>query len=113
MQNRPTGAHQALGNLLRRYRETAGLSQEALAERTGMSPRGLLYLERGMRRPYPATLRRLADALSLTAEERELLLLAIRHESGPPPPATQDTVAPPAARRTAKQAAVPDCWANE
>ena len=66
MDGQPAGAHQAVGDLLRRYREVAGLSQEALAERAGMSPRGLLYLERGMRRPYPATLRRLADALSLT-----------------------------------------------
>ncbi|HEY8283901.1 MAG TPA: helix-turn-helix transcriptional regulator [Chloroflexota bacterium] len=44
-----------MGDLLRRYRELAGLSQEALAERAGMSPRGLVYLERGMRRPFAAT----------------------------------------------------------
>jgi predicted ATPase/transcriptional regulator with XRE-family HTH domain len=107
MQNQPTGAHQALGNLLRRYREIAGLSQEALAERAGISPRGLLYMERGVRRPYPATLRRLADALSLTTLEREGLMLAGRQESAAAPPATQDTVEPPAARRTARQAAAP------
>lgn len=81
MPKEPSGAHHALGDLLRRYREAAGLSQEALAERAGLSPRGLLYLERGGRRPYPATLHRLADALSLTTEEREALTRAARPDT--------------------------------
>src|SRR5437868_1376814 len=87
MHGQLSGSHVSFGDLLRRYREAAGLSQEALAERAALSPRGLLYLERGMHRPYPGTLRRLADALSLTPQEREALMLA-----GPPrptsPPAT-------------------------
>ena len=107
MQNQPTGAHQALGNLLRRYRETAGISQEALAERAGMSPRGLLYLERGMRRPYPATLRRLADALSLTAQERDALTKAIRHTDAAAPSAADDTAVPHADYQVAGPAAAP------
>jgi non-specific serine/threonine protein kinase len=90
MPKRPSGAYQAVGDLLRRYREFAGLSQEALAERAGMSPRGLLYLERGVRRPYPDTLRRLADALSLTAEQRQALTLATR-QSIAEASATKDT----------------------
>jgi transcriptional regulator with XRE-family HTH domain len=41
---------------LRRYRVLAGLSQEALAERAGLSRRGIADLERGARRfPYPDT----------------------------------------------------------
>ncbi|HXT35037.1 MAG TPA: tetratricopeptide repeat protein [Chloroflexota bacterium] len=100
MPEQPPGAHQAVGDLLRRYREIAGLSQEALAERAGMSPRGLLYLERGLRRPYPATLLRLADALSLTAQEREALTLATRQESPATLPVTKDTPDPPADRPT-------------
>jgi len=106
MRKEPSGAHQAVGDLLRRYREAAGLSQEALAERAGLSARGLLYLEHGMRRPYPATLRRLADALSLTPPQREALTLASQH-GGAAPPATQNTREAPADRPTAEQAAIP------
>ena len=107
MQNQPGGAHQAVGDLLRRYREIAGLSQEALAERAGLSPRGLLYLERGMRRPYPATLRRLADALSLTAQERDALTQAIRHTHAAAPSAADDTAVPHADHQVAGPAAAP------
>jgi predicted ATPase/transcriptional regulator with XRE-family HTH domain len=105
MDQQPSGARLAVGELLRRYREIAGLSQEALAERAGVSPRGLLYLERGVRRPYPATLRRLADALSLTTLEREGLMLAGRQESAAAPPATEDTAEPPAERGAVGQVA--------
>ena len=55
------------GALLKRYREAAGLTQEELAERAELSVRGLIYLERGQRRPYPSTVRRLADALGYAA----------------------------------------------
>ena len=82
MHEQPAATDRTVGDLIRRYREIAGLSQEALAERAGVSPRGLLYLERGRRRPYPDTLRRLADALSLTQQEREALMLASRRHSG-------------------------------
>ena len=97
MHGQPSGSHVSFGDLLRRYREAAGLSQEALAERAELSPRGLLYLERGRRRPYPDTLRRLADALSLTQQEREALMLAShRHSGAAVPTATQQTDIPPA-----------------
>ena len=47
--------------LLRRYRIAAGLSQEELAERAGLSRRGISDLERGQRRrPHLATNRRIA-----------------------------------------------------
>src|SRR5690349_7140231 len=104
MHRQPSGALHSFGDLLRRYREAAGLSQEALAEHAGLSPRGILYLERGMHRPYPGTLRRLADALSLTSQEREALTLAARpgdysHPVSPPSgaypsPAGDPTVLP-------------------
>jgi tetratricopeptide (TPR) repeat protein/transcriptional regulator with XRE-family HTH domain len=69
----------ALGSLLRRYREAVGLSQEELAERAAISVRGVSDLERGLRRrPYPATMRRLASALELTPEDRAKLLAAAR-----------------------------------
>src|SRR5919205_261441 len=80
-----------VGTLLRRYREAAGLSQEELAERAGLSARGVSDLERVLRRtPYPATMRRLAAALALSADDRAILLAATRaapsgdEPSGPP-----------------------------
>ena len=61
----------AFGELLRRHRLAAGLTQEALAERTGLSVRGLSDLERGTRRmPHPGTVQRLARALNLSDAER-------------------------------------------
>jgi hypothetical protein len=57
----------------------AGLSQEELAERAGLSQRGISDLERGRRRlPHPATVRRLAEALGVTQGERASLLGAAR-----------------------------------
>src|SRR5579872_4821811 len=54
------------GSLLRRYRRTAGLTQEELAERAGLSRRAISDLERGERtRPHPATIELLATALRL------------------------------------------------
>jgi predicted ATPase/DNA-binding XRE family transcriptional regulator len=70
-----------LGPLLRHYRVQAGLTQEQLAERAQLSVRGLAYLERGMRRPYPATLLRLADALGIEHRQREALMRAAQAPS--------------------------------
>ncbi len=66
----------AFGLLLRQHRIRAGLTQERLAARAQMSARGLIHLERGTRRPYPDTLHRLAEALSLTSEQRDALVNA-------------------------------------
>src|ERR1700730_11183850 len=61
--------------LLQRSRTAGGLSQEELAERAGLSRRGISDLERGERRsPRPATVRRLDEALNLTLAERTALL---------------------------------------
>src|SRR5262249_5199469 len=71
---RETGSFAAL---LRQYRAAAGLSQEELAEQAGLSRRGISDLERGTRRfPYPATARRLAQALGLGAAQQSALLAA-------------------------------------
>jgi transcriptional regulator with XRE-family HTH domain len=65
------------GSLLRRLRVTAGLSQEALAERAGLSPDAIAALERGRRsRPRAFTLGVLADALALGPEDRARLVSA-------------------------------------
>jgi transcriptional regulator with XRE-family HTH domain len=59
------------GTLLRSFRLTAGLSQEALAERAGMSAHRVSALEWGYRRtPQRGTLALLASALALSDEQR-------------------------------------------
>ena len=70
---------ESFGELLRGSRVRAALSQEALAERAGLSARGISDLERGVRRaPHLHTVRLLAEALGLGADERERLLTAAR-----------------------------------
>jgi predicted ATPase/DNA-binding XRE family transcriptional regulator len=55
----------------------AGLSQEALADRAGLSRRGIADLERGARRfPYPDTALRLANALELSGADRKAFFAA-------------------------------------
>jgi transcriptional regulator with XRE-family HTH domain len=70
-------ASSTFGELLRRYRAAAGLTQEELAERARLSSRGIADLERGARAaPLPRTIRQLADALGLGDDERAALLVA-------------------------------------
>ncbi|MDP9368665.1 MAG: helix-turn-helix domain-containing protein [Chloroflexota bacterium] len=65
---------ETFGARLRGLREAAGLTQEQLAERAGLSANAIGALERGeRRRPYPHTLQALADALGLPEEERTAL----------------------------------------
>src|SRR5919206_1063851 len=67
------------GNLLRRYRQAAVLTQEELAERAGLSVRGIKALEGGERtRPHRDTVRLLADALQLGGEARSTFEAAVR-----------------------------------
>jgi predicted ATPase/class 3 adenylate cyclase len=59
------------GDLLRRYRVAAGLTQEELAERAGLSRRGIADLESGARRrPRRDTVALLATALGVSETER-------------------------------------------
>ena len=79
------------GERLRRLREAAGLTQEQLADRAGLTANGIAALERGRRRrPYPHTIRALADALALSAEERGELIGMVPRQQGrsDPPPTT-------------------------
>ncbi len=74
----------SFGALLKRFRQAAGLSQEALAERARMSARGISDLERGVHRvPYRETLRLLLDALDLNEEQRAVLEAASRGAARP------------------------------
>src|SRR5437764_12390029 len=58
------------GGLLRHYRLTRGLTQEALAEHAGLGVRSIQHLERGETHPQRATAHRLAAALGLSADQR-------------------------------------------
>jgi predicted ATPase/transcriptional regulator with XRE-family HTH domain len=67
------------GDLLRRMRCAAALSQEALAARAGLSRNGISNLERGQNpTPRLETVRLLADALALGEDDRRALLAAAR-----------------------------------
>ncbi len=64
----------SFAQVLRHHRRAAGLTQEELAERAGLSARAVSDLERGENRtPRRDTLDLLADALRLSAEERAAL----------------------------------------
>lgn len=66
-------------DLLRRYRQAAGLTQEELAERARLSVQAIGALERGDRRaPRKETVGLLAEALSLTESERGAFEVAAR-----------------------------------
>ncbi len=57
-------------SLLRRYRRRSGLTQEALAERAGLSAASVSLLERGITlAPQRATVSMLSDALALAPVE--------------------------------------------
>src|SRR5215472_4922644 len=87
--------------MLRRHRVAAGLTQEELAERAGMSVRGLSYLEKDGRQPYRDTVRRLADALRLDEPARVAFTTLARQadgESANPGSETADGRAAPARR---------------
>jgi tetratricopeptide (TPR) repeat protein/transcriptional regulator with XRE-family HTH domain len=65
------------GALLRHYRGVRGLTQEELAERSGLHVQEVSMLERGVRRaPRSTTVEFLAEALNLKAHEREAFLAA-------------------------------------
>src|SRR5436190_23859464 len=73
----PPGALAPFAGRLRRLRLRAGLTQEELADRSGLSVEAISALERGFRRhPRRATLALLADALGLAAAERDAFLEA-------------------------------------
>ncbi|MBV9169924.1 MAG: AAA family ATPase, partial [Chloroflexi bacterium] len=65
----PTGARRGFGERLRELRLAATLTQAALAERAGISARGIQDLERGVSQPHRDTVVRLAEALQLSGAE--------------------------------------------
>jgi tetratricopeptide (TPR) repeat protein/transcriptional regulator with XRE-family HTH domain len=73
----PCPGYSTFGLMLRHHRQCAGLTQEELGRRAGLTSRAIGDMERGRsRRPYPRSVRMLADALALEARPRAELLLA-------------------------------------
>src|SRR5580658_10520651 len=71
------------GPVLRRRRLAAGLTQEELAVRAGLSVRALRDLERGTTtRPYRNSIGKLADALTLGDAERAEFMRIHRPAAG-------------------------------
>jgi predicted ATPase/DNA-binding XRE family transcriptional regulator len=86
-----------LGDRLRALRQAAGLTQEELAERAGLTAHAVSALERGTRtRPHPHTLRSLASALQISDRDLALLRAAA---SAPGSGTAQDAADPAAAVR--------------
>jgi predicted ATPase/class 3 adenylate cyclase/DNA-binding XRE family transcriptional regulator/catechol 2,3-dioxygenase-like lactoylglutathione lyase family enzyme len=70
------------GAVLRRWRSAAGLTQEELAERAGLSRRGINDLERGARLlPRRDTVALLADALRLQGDDRSAFFATARRQT--------------------------------
>lgn len=90
-----SGKTLAFGDLLRHYRDAAGLTQEELAERAGLSLNAIGLLERRARhRPRAYTVNRLAEALALDAADRTRFESAARQLGGAPSATPEALVRP-------------------
>src|SRR5712664_3725116 len=77
---------QTFAILLSRYRGAAGLTQEDLAQRSGLSVGAISLLERGLRTaPRSPTVQRLVTALGLGSRDRQALTAAARRRPGGAP----------------------------
>src|ERR1700678_3409268 len=77
------GVGAVFGMRLSACRRSAGLTQQELADRSGLSVRAISNLELGrVRTPHPGTVRRLADALGLDGDSREAFLAAAGRRLG-------------------------------
>jgi transcriptional regulator with XRE-family HTH domain len=77
----PTVRHRRLAAELRRLRESAGLTQEDVSERTGKDRSTLYRLENAQQRPQRSTLIQLLDLYG-TDQERRTELLTLLREAG-------------------------------
>ena len=79
---RHAGDAPTCGQLLRRYRSAAGLTQEELAERAGYSANYIGKLERDLRELPAAAADRMAGVLGLADEDRSELQAARERRGG-------------------------------
>ena len=98
----------SFGARLRSLRQAVGMTQEELANRAGLSPNAVSALERGQRRrPYPHTVRALAEALG-DEDKRAALLAAVSARGGAASStAAEDTPAPAPAPSSSVSFAIP------
>lgn len=72
-------AGETFADMVQQWRHAANLTQEGLAERSGLSPRSIQNLERGrVSRPRRESVRLLADALGLSGPARAAFEYASR-----------------------------------
>jgi hypothetical protein len=91
-----SGEAGGFGALLRARRQSAGLSQQEVAERSGLAIRTISDLERGRTRwPYPDSVHRLADALELSGAPRAEFIAAARRRLAVPPRPVPPRPVPP------------------
>jgi len=80
-----------IGENIRRYRQLNGMSQKYLAAKLGLTPQGLLKIEKGEVSPRAKILERAVDVLCITpnqlfgieeiSEENSSILYRIRRET--------------------------------
>jgi len=58
-----------VGENIRRYRQLNGMSQKYLATKLGISPQGLLKIEKGQVSPKAKTLEKVVDILCITPNQ--------------------------------------------
>ena len=93
-------AQPSFADVLRRARRRAGLTQEELAERAGLSARAITAIERGISRaPHKTTIELLCAALELSSEQCAEFLAAGRRRPDDTDPDTPDDEAQPLAAR--------------
>jgi predicted ATPase/transcriptional regulator with XRE-family HTH domain len=107
----------SFGDLLRQRRIAHSLSQAELAERSGLSVRGISDLERGARHaPRLETVRMLADALGLGEDDRAALLAArpalARSDDAQEAPPAAVSLPVPLTRLIGREAEVAAIWAR-
>jgi tetratricopeptide (TPR) repeat protein/transcriptional regulator with XRE-family HTH domain len=96
----------AVGARLREYRGAAGMTQEELAERSGLSVNAISALERGHRHaPRAATVAALAAALRLAPEQRAALAEAALRRPAPGAAPPLPAIALPVPRELPRPAA--------
>ena len=115
----PAGGHSAegsrtFGDLVRTYRHRSGLSQEELADRAGVTARGLRKIEMNqIDRPRPSTVRLLADALGLAGAPRDRFCEAGSAHRAAADAARQRAAVVPAPRRAPPGSGPSGGWATD
>src|SRR5262249_5085621 len=100
----PSTERLSFGQQVQRLRVRAGLTQEMLAERAGLSLATLGALEQGRRQPRSNTVAALADALGLATDDRTTLLELASPQSDQP---TAVDLSSTAVRATSEQVRLP------